>query len=231
MNSRRIAFFAGMATVVSVPVDAAWVMVGESEQIVFHIDPATIKRTGTSRRAWVIQDLKKRGKHGEMSRRALMDYDCSEHRVRVLSASTHSAPMARGQLLDSTSKAGEWDYIAPESADQALLETACTVPEWVKVAETGDVVHYLDPATIQRSGAIRSAWELQDLKEPVRGAMSFRTHFEFDCKMQRYRGIQFSAHSGPMAFGTVLTASKITRGWQVVSVGSSAHAIFKKVCR
>ena len=56
-----------------------------------------------------------------------------------------------------------------------LLATNTAWAEWVKVAESDTLVHYLDPATIRQYGSLRSAWELEDLKTPARkGELSLR---------------------------------------------------------
>ena len=62
---------------------------------------------------WAMQDLKKKQRNGEMSRRLLREYDCEKERFKLLSVSTHSGPMATKQTLVSTDEAGEWRYIAP----------------------------------------------------------------------------------------------------------------------
>ena len=97
------------------PAWAAWVEVGgKIDEVIFYIDPATIRKDSNLRRVWAIEDLKQRHKDGEMSRRALYEYDCKEERVRILSGTEHSDPMpaemcspAAASQLDGTTSPPE----------------------------------------------------------------------------------------------------------------------------
>jgi hypothetical protein len=81
---------------------AEWVQYAETEQIVYYIDAATIRRDGNFRKVWLVQDLKQRQKYGAMSRRFLQEFDCKKERFRFLSISVHSGPMASGETLGPT---------------------------------------------------------------------------------------------------------------------------------
>lgn len=104
---------------------AEWVQVAESDKTVYYIDPATIRKNGNFRRYWSILDLKQPGKDGEMSMRALVEYDCKEERSRHLSATVHSKPMASGEILISSSSPLDWDYIAPGTIFKYVFEFLC----------------------------------------------------------------------------------------------------------
>ena len=67
------------------------------------IDRATLLSNGSLRRVWQLQNLKQRDRDGEMSRRALVEYDCREAKNRTLSLSMHPEPMAGGKPLDAYS--------------------------------------------------------------------------------------------------------------------------------
>lgn len=90
-----------------------------------YYDPATIKKNGNLGRVWVIQDLKQRFKHGELSRHGLEEYDCKEEQRRFLSVSEHSERMAGGVVLTSELGSGTWLYIAPETPAAVLLKLVC----------------------------------------------------------------------------------------------------------
>lgn len=107
------------------PARAEWVKVEEFVDVVIYIDPATISKIGHHRRVWEIQDLKQKGPNGEMSRRALWEHDCVERRNKGLAGSTHSGPMATGQVLFSTTAPGEWKYIAPDTASAHIHRIVC----------------------------------------------------------------------------------------------------------
>jgi hypothetical protein len=78
--------------------------------------------------------------------------------------------------------------------------------EWVLYEETQIANFYYDPATISKDGSMRRrVWQLTDLRKRHKdGEMSRRSRIEYDCKQESYRFLAFSAHSEPMAGGTVL---------------------------
>jgi hypothetical protein len=104
---------------------AEWVRYGESEETNFYFDPATIRKDGNMRRVWLIQDLKKRDKAGEMSVRVRNEYDCKNERVRVLGLSTHSEPMAGGTVLEVGGENQNWRAIAPETVNEKIFNILC----------------------------------------------------------------------------------------------------------
>ena len=114
-----------LLTLAAAPAWAEWVKVSENVRSVYYIDPATIRRDGNLRRVWEIEDLKERGKGGEMSRRSLNEYDCKEERSRILSISAHSDPMAGGKTLLDYSEPGKWGYHPPETSGQEVMQFVC----------------------------------------------------------------------------------------------------------
>lgn len=105
---------------------AEWVQYLETEQIVYYIDAATIRRDGNFRKVWLVQDLKQRTKYGAMSRRFLEEFDCKKERFRLLSISVHSGPMASGETLGPTlSDQWQWEYIAPSTVTAETLKLVC----------------------------------------------------------------------------------------------------------
>jgi hypothetical protein len=90
-----------------------------------------------------------------------------------------------------------------------LLVAASARGEWVKVGEDDGSVVYVDTATLVKSGDVRRAWTLNDLKL-ARGdnVASFRTLDDFNCKEGRRRTIFRVTYSGPMATGKVLDSGQ-----------------------
>lgn len=103
----------------------AWDAVYETKTAVHYIDPATMQKNGQLRQVLTLQDLKQRGKRGELSMRALMEYDCSEKRVRPISATAHRDQMAVGEIVARISKPAAWNPIAPDSAFATTLRYVC----------------------------------------------------------------------------------------------------------
>lgn len=104
---------------------ADWLRMGENEEdVVFYVDPATIRRNGSLRRVWIIHDLKARDKNGAMSIRLFSEYDCKEERVRILTVTAHAGPMASGSILASAGN-GDWEYSAPGTGNAYVLKYLC----------------------------------------------------------------------------------------------------------
>ena len=118
-----------LLTSVSVPASAEWVKFAEGgDGVSYYLDPATIRRNGSLRRVWILQDLKQRDQEGEMSRRALEEFDCKEERYKILSSSTHSEKMAEGNTLVMSNKPDvEWRFIPPGTVTEPLLRLVCSV--------------------------------------------------------------------------------------------------------
>ncbi len=107
------------------PASAEWVKSGESKDVVYYIDPATIRKEGNVRRFWAIQDMRATNPGGVMSIRALEEYDCAQARFRYLSVSAHSGPMAGGEMLLADNLADEWSYIPPGANSSAIKKIVC----------------------------------------------------------------------------------------------------------
>lgn len=107
------------------PAWAEWVNVGATEDATFYLDPVTIRKDGDLRGVSVGQDMKQQGKDGEMSGRGSYVFDCKDERFRVLSASWHSEPMGGGKILSSESDPGDWNPIAPGTANKAMFNFVC----------------------------------------------------------------------------------------------------------
>ncbi len=118
-------FLLGLMTMLAGPAWAEWVMYFETKTKTYYYDPATIRKDGSMRRVWRIQQLKQRIADGEKSRRMRIEYDCKEERYRILSASIHSEPMAEGKVIYSEIKDNIWTVIPPASASEAMFKIVC----------------------------------------------------------------------------------------------------------
>ena len=104
---------------------ADWIKMSETDTAVIYLDPATHRVDGNLRGVWELHDLKVRDPDGELSRRSLREFDCKGDRLRILSMSTHSGPMATGKLLWSGNDPSQWQYIAPGTSGASLLRAVC----------------------------------------------------------------------------------------------------------
>ena len=72
-----------------------------------------------------MQNLKQRDKDGELSRRALVEYDCREVQNRTLGLSMHADAMGEGKKLDSYNEPSSPRKVAACSSGEAILKVVC----------------------------------------------------------------------------------------------------------
>ena len=120
------------------PARADWVKVGEvkksthffmSATTVYFIDPTMITRDGSLRRVWEIHNLSDTGSSGEKSVLTSVEYDCADKRMRTISATGHSEPMASGQIIPLRNVLDDWTNLSAGKDDQVfmkILDMACT---------------------------------------------------------------------------------------------------------
>ncbi len=117
-----------LLTLATAPAWAEWTKVGETAGSVHYLDAATISKDGNLRRVWEIQDLKAHLPTGEVSRRAMSEYDCTEQRFRTLSVTDFMGPMATGEIL-LTGRDPEsfrnWHAIPQGTIAQLMLKFVC----------------------------------------------------------------------------------------------------------
>jgi hypothetical protein len=112
-----------------------------------------------------------------------------------------------------------------------LVVTGSAWAEWVKIGETENAYHYVDPATIRKDGNLVRVWELNDLKQRHKdGELSRRYRSEYDCKQELYKMLSISEHSGPMASGTTLTSGIPDAPWTGIPPNSVVEDVLKIVC-
>jgi hypothetical protein len=102
---------------------AEWAKVTETTDAVFYVDPASISKSGNLRQVWVIQDYTKPEPNGTRSRRLSFEIDCAAERLRSVSATEHSEPMASGSILNSRNGESDWIYVAPRTGSNIPRKT------------------------------------------------------------------------------------------------------------
>ncbi len=111
------------------PAWAEWVKIYEDEGAVGYIDTTTIKRIdGNLRRVSELLDFKKPDPQfkGEMSHLFLIEYDCKNNLVRVVSVTGHSERMARGRITNTGKPKPTWAQIDRRSHHANQLRIVCT---------------------------------------------------------------------------------------------------------
>jgi hypothetical protein len=102
---------------------AGWVKVTEVSDTVYYVDPELVSNKGSVRRVSVIHDYAKPEPGGVRSRRVLYEIDCAGERLRSLSATEHSEPMAQGKSVYSWERESEWLYVAPTTGSNIASRT------------------------------------------------------------------------------------------------------------
>lgn len=231
-----------LLSLVAAPAWAEWVKVSVAEDgsLSIYIDPASIRKDGNLRKVWQINARKQRDKDGAMSVRARHEYDCKEDRFRVLAASSHSEPMAGGDVLESADDPSTWFAIPPDTLSARVLKVVCApvstpdLAKWVKVdeAEDGSIAFYIDPDSIRKNGNLRKVRQIQNLKQRDKdGFMSRRMLKEYDCKEERSRTLSLSTHSDPMAGGVTLWSKDYSDNeWSAIPPNTVGETLLKIIC-
>jgi hypothetical protein len=109
---------------------ADWTAVRAGDYIVTaYADKATVHRNGAMATMSGLYDFRKQdftpdGK-ALLSTVVLREYDCARHRVRLLSAIDFAGPMASGEAVDTSARAGRWEDVVAEALDEAFWNIAC----------------------------------------------------------------------------------------------------------
>lgn len=96
----------------------AWYVDGSTS----YVDIATIHKDGNLRRVWLLKDLKARDPNGAQSTVIYLEVACNEKLARALQSSSHSGPMATGNILATKSDPDEWSKPPSNTATAAAAE-------------------------------------------------------------------------------------------------------------
>lgn len=90
-----------------------WTKIGESPEVVLHVNRNAIEKEDAIRRIWEMQDLKTADPDGVMSRRYMNEYDCQYKMHRISRMDSFSGPALSGKKLFSVQDPGYWQKIPP----------------------------------------------------------------------------------------------------------------------
>ncbi|HKY72192.1 MAG TPA: surface-adhesin E family protein [Nitrospira sp.] len=115
-------------------VRAEWVDIGGKVQdgltiYRVYIDPDHIHHNGDIVTLWALFDYKSiQSIVGGpwLSSKAQRQFDCAEHRIRLLGYMTFTGNMGSGEPVFSNSQESEWEPIASDSIDSKLWDVACS---------------------------------------------------------------------------------------------------------
>lgn len=105
---------------------AEWTAVSELDDTVFYMDFDHVRKVGSKRIVWELQDNKGQQPNGVQSVRAKVEYDCNEEMYRLLALTTHSGQMASGEILRTIDGASGLMAIAPGTAAWIMQKAVCS---------------------------------------------------------------------------------------------------------
>ena len=92
-------------------------------------DPATIRRRGAIASMHGLYNFSRRDLTPDglpfLSTTVLREYDCAEHRVRLLSFADHSEHFGAGELVSAAHRVRAWEAIVEGGVDDAFWRVAC----------------------------------------------------------------------------------------------------------
>ena len=125
----------------------------------------------------------------------------------------------------------------PEKLLAAALLTGCSLPalaEWVKVADAGQTVIYLDTAVSKKVGDNVMVWLLRDHATRRVGAggpyRSSKDQVEVDCGARRVRLIYSSDHPKPMGEGRFVHSEHGPMSWNAAPPQSVMGRVLALAC-
>ena len=118
-----------------------------------------------------------------------------------------------------------------------LVTAGAAGAEWTAAGGTGELIQYVDRATIRKSGNLVKMWDLADYKtvqtSPSTGVSYFsdKGQREYDCKEEKRRLLAFTWFDGKMGSGKVVhNTSETSMKWSPLQPGSIGEALWKIAC-
>jgi len=103
-----------VACLLAVPVQAmTWTKIGETPEVVLHVNRNAVEKDDAIRRVWEMQDMKIADPDGVRSRRYMNEYDCQYKMHRISQMDSFSGPALTGKKLFTVEEPGYWKQIPP----------------------------------------------------------------------------------------------------------------------
>jgi hypothetical protein len=105
---------------------AEWSSIGENDVDTVYVDLQSMHSQGNIKKVLELQDLKQRGKNGEMSVLTKSEYDCAKATYRVMAVTTYASPMAAGKKISSkTINSKVWISVESAADGETVFDTVC----------------------------------------------------------------------------------------------------------
>lgn len=117
---------AALLMLIVAPVWAKWVALTESGSTVYYIDPSHIKKEGDLRRLFLLEERKRPGTGGELSRKSQLEFDCRNGTARTRSVSAYTGGMGGGEVLYNNRGNDKPHAVDADSVEGNVLKRACS---------------------------------------------------------------------------------------------------------
>lgn len=107
---------------------AGWVQIDDNSQFTTYADPSTLRKNGNTVKIWSLTDAKTvfiANGVPYKSTTQYTEYDCNEAQSRDLALNAYADPMARGEVIYTDSKIGNWKPIGPGTIAKFTWELVC----------------------------------------------------------------------------------------------------------
>ena len=116
-----------------------------------------------------------------------------------------------------------------------LVLTVFSTPvfaDWTKLGVNVDGnTNYVDFERIRKHGGYVYWWGLTDYLKPTeQGHLSYKLYLQGDCKLFRYKYLNWSFHKEPMGRGTGLMENRPDKEWRFPLPNSGNEHVLKSVC-
>ena len=120
----KILFFVFALFLSITNVNAEWILVGESEDRLFYVDPSSFKKKNHIVKMWGVDNLKAPLTKIQ-SIKHLGEYDCDDDTMRIVSTYGFSETFGKGKLIGSSDDSTKFIPILPESTQEVMWKIAC----------------------------------------------------------------------------------------------------------
>jgi hypothetical protein len=107
---------------------ANWVVVSDTDHMIYHIDTQSIKKSGQFAKVWSLIEYKTPKQNGYFLAKSVLsleEYDCKEDRIRTLSQTQYTGSMGQGDKYSIDLSNEKWGYIAPNTISDSIEKFVC----------------------------------------------------------------------------------------------------------
>jgi hypothetical protein len=127
-------------------------------------------------------------------------------------------------------------FFKPLAMLSLFLVSNIATAEWTPIANTTSGESFVDQATLRRNGNSAKIRVLNNYaqKQLYEGKpfLSGTSEFEFNCKTEKFRTLNFQLYAGPMQTGkTIFDSGRNVDSWDPLVPGTAAAIIAENVCK